>query len=368
MSVVSLVLFSGQSLATGYNSTAFTASAPAGTYNKKCSTGGIVMVDYVAPNASVRNAGSLVSLVEVGVETGVAALCNWLSARYPEQQFIGASAGVPGTPLASRVKGTSIYNAMLDTVSAINSLVTANGDRLRVLPICNVDGESDAYIGASYYANIIQLGPDAEADIQSITLQSESIPLLLSQPIGPTGGTYDTSQAMLDAALNFPDRIFLVGPKYQLTSSDALHLDGQYGYTVMGTMYAQAIHAVAFAGQRWRGCLPLSARRSGAVVRVTYDCAVGPIQLDTSVVSNPGNYGFEWYDSTASATVSSVAVVAPNAIDVTLSGVPTGASKAIRCAFTAVPDREAGGPVTGRRCCVRDAAGNYAAAINFPVA
>ena len=367
MSVINLVLFSGQSLATGYNSTAYTTTAPAGTYNKKCSTGGIVMVDYVAPNATVRNAGSLVSLVESSVETGVAACCNWLSARYPEAQFIGASAGVPGTPLADRIKGTSIYTAMLGTVSAINSLVTANGDTLRVLALCNVDGESDAYSGASYYANVIQFGLDADADIRAITGQTQAIPLLLSQPIGPTGGTYDTSQAQLDASLAYPDTIFLAGPKYQLTSSDALHLEGQYGYTVMGTMYAQAIQAVAFAGQRWRGCLPLSARRSGAVVRVTYDCALGPIQLDTSVVSNPGYYGFEWYDSTSSATVSSVAVATPNAIDVTLSGIPTGASKAIRCAFTAVPERAAGGPVTGRRSCVRDAAGNYAAALNFPV-
>ena len=366
MSVVHLALLTGQSLATGYNSTAYTTAAPAGTYNKKCSTGGIVMVDYAAPNASVRNAGSLVSLVEASVETGVAACCNWLSDRYPEQQFIGASAGVPGTPLASRIKGTSIYNAMIGTVTAINSLVTANGDRLRVLPLCNVDGESDAYSGAAYYTNVIQFGPDAEADIQAITLQPEAIPLILSQPIGPTGGTYDTSQAMLDAALAYPDRIFLAGPKYQLTSSDDLHLVGQYGYTVMGTMYAQAIQAVAFAGQRWRGCLPLSARRSGAVVRVTYDCAIGPVQLDAGVVSNPGNYGFEWYDSTSSATVSSVAVVAPNAIDVALSGTPTGASKALRYAFTATPTREAGGPVTGRRGCVRDAAGNYSASFNFP--
>ena len=367
MAVVNLVLFSGQSLATGYNSTAYTTTAPAGTYNKKCSTGGIVMVDYVAPNASVRNAGSLVSLVEVDVETGIAACCNWLSARYPEMQFIGASAGVAGTPLVSRIKGTSIYTAMLGTVTAVNSLVTANGDTLRVLALCNVDGESDAYSGASYYTEVVQFGPDADADLRAITGQTQRIPLILSQPIGPTGGTYDTSQAQLDAALNFPDTIFLAGPKYQDTSSDALHLVAQAGYTAMGVMYAQAIQATALAGQRWRGCLPLSARRTGAVVRITYDCAVGPIQLDTSVVSNPGNYGFEWYDSTASATVSSVAVVAPNAIEVTLSGIPTGASKAIRCAFTAVPERAAGAPVTGRRCCVRDADGNYSASFNFPV-
>jgi len=364
MAIVNVVDFYGQSLSTGYNSTAYTTSAPAGTYNKKCSTGGIGMVDYSAPNATVRNAGSLVSLVEVSVETGVAACCNYLSARYPEMQFAGFSAGVSGTPLSDRIKGTSIYTAHLGVATALNALIVANGDTARCLGVCMADGESDLYSGATYYTEASQIGLDLDVDLRGIFNQTQSIPLILSQPIGDTGGTYDTLAAQCDLAMAFPSRIYCF-PKYNLYSSDSLHLTGSTGYTVMGQTFAKVLQAVSLAGGQWVGCLPVTCLRTTSTVDLTVNCELGPLVIDTTVVSDPGNYGFEWYDSTSSATVSSVAIVAPNKVRVTLSGTPTGASKALRYAFTASPARSAGAPVTGRRGCIRDSAGNYLPAFNL---
>jgi hypothetical protein len=99
---------------------------------------------------------------------------------------------------------------------------------------------------------------------------------------------------------------------------------------------------------------PASITRTDAVVTVKMHVPAPPLVLDTTLVTNPGKFGFEWKDDgPATPTIASVAVAGPDTITVTLSAAPTGANKRLRYAFTGTPGA-LGGPTSGPRGNVRD--------------
>ena len=86
----------------------------------------------------------------------------------------------------------------------------------------------------------------------------------------------------------------------------------------------------------------------------------GVLAFDTTLVSARTNYGFEYYDSTSSATISSVAILDDDTVRITLSGVPTGANQRVRYAYTGVPGTNTGAQNAG------SAAGNLRDTDTYP--
>jgi hypothetical protein len=127
-------------------------------------------------------------------------------------------------------------------------------------------------------------------------------------------------------------------------------------YRWLGEYYAKAYVAVVVERRRWRPLSPASATRSGAVITLRFHVPVAPLVFDTTRVSDPGNYGFEYTDDSSPPAISSVAIEAPNIVRVTLAGTPTGANKKIRYAYTGTIDADAG-PTTGARGNLRDSDG-----------
>lgn len=78
-----------------------------------------------------------------------------------------------------------------------------------------------------------------------------------------------------------------------------------------------------------------------------------PLVLDTTNVTDPGNYGFEVFDDGGPLAIASVAVTAPDTVTITLSGEPTGTNRRIRHAWTGVPGNVSG-PREGARGNLRD--------------
>src|SRR5262249_9079295 len=111
---------------------------------------------------------------------------------------------------------------------------------------------------------------------------------------------------------------------------------------------------VVVDGGTWTPLKPKTITRAGAVITVTFDVPTPPLVMDTALVSNPGNFGFEYTDSSASPpTINSVQVTGPTTVQITLSATPAGANQRLRYAYSGVPGNP-GGPTTGPRGNLRD--------------
>jgi hypothetical protein len=127
----------------------------------------------------------------------------------------------------------------------------------------------------------------------------------------------------------------IVGPTYQLPdTSGCLHFSGP-GERWLGEYFAKAYARVVMEGRAWEPLRPIGVSAAGNVITVKLKVPKPPIVLDTTRVSNPGNYGFEVHDdSGATPSITSVAVTGPDTISITLSGPLTGPNKRVRYAYT----------------------------------
>ena len=104
----------------------------------------------------------------------------------------------------------------------------------------------------------------------------------------------------------------------------------------------------------WEPLRPLSIRRDGAVVTVKFKVPVPPLALDTTRITNPGNYGFTYGDGGNSATITNVEIASADEVRITLSAAPTGANRLLRYAQNGVPGGTCPGPTRGARGNLRD--------------
>lgn len=268
---------------------------------------------------------------------------------------IGSCHGIGATTIQNLAKGTVAYNNLIATVAQCKADATDRGLGYSVPYVDWIQGEANTNGSkGAYLAALIQLQGDLEADIGSIS-GDEDIPLVLCQMSSWTTKDVTTSYVpheQLQAALEKPDDFYCAGPKYWLDyHTDGVHLTGK-GSVQLAAM-RRAAGAAAIAGREWLPTYCTKAVRSGATVTLTFHTPVGPLVRDVVNVTDPGNLGIRWVDSTNSATVTDVKVNGDNTVTVTLSGVPTGADPRI-----GIADRgEAGalgGPTTGARACLRD--------------
>jgi hypothetical protein len=154
------------------------------------------------------------------------------------------------------------------------------------------------------------------------------------------------------AALENPDRLYLVTPKYFLQYTDGVHLTGE------GTLVARRVLREGAAAGVPRRAAVGAAGADGAIVDgvdVVVDFAVPapPLVFDEVAVTNPGNYGFAFSDASGNPpAISAVALTGPAQVTVTLSG-PPGPQARLFYAALGQPGA-AGGPTTGPRGNLRD--------------
>ena len=141
--------------------------------------------------------------------------------------------------------------------------------------------------------------------------------------------------------------MFVVGPKYFLAYVDGVHLDGE-SERRLGEYHAKAVRTVLVEGEAWHPVSPREVTREGASIRVEFWVPAPPLQLDETQVTNPGNYGFEYFDDGPTPpTIASVELDGADAVVITLTGEPTGAAR-VRYAYTGIAGQP-GGATTGAR-------------------
>lgn len=349
------LLIGGQSLSVGALSQVVSTVQPHG--NLSFNTG---------VRAGAAGLTGLIPLVETWqdnlgetIASGAANLVAELELARGEDHVILASAhGVGGQPYAALKKGTAPYAAGMAQVTAGVAITSALGQPYAVRAVAIIHGESDHLGGNLTYAeDLLAWQSDYEADVKAITGQAHPVPMLLCQMSSYTAFGQATSRIpgeQLAAADARPDRIFVVGPKYFLPYvPDGVHLTGE-GERWLGEHYAKVYRRVLIDGAPWRPLRPALVARAGAVITVRFDVPAPPLVLDETLVSNPGNFGFEYTDASgAPPAITAVELIGPDTVQITLAIEPIAGNRALRYAYTGVPG-QAAGPMTGARGNLRD--------------
>ena len=250
-------------------------------------------------------------------------------------------------------------------------LAQAQGKTYNARAVTVIHGESDHYgweyplTGSDGTPNKIQNYADAmvewqqdyDAGIKAITGQTNDVPLLMAQMHSWSGDSRTTSRIptdQYDAMIRAPQKVVIVAPEYMLKyDSSGIHFDSPSGRR-LGEYFAKVYTKMVIEKQPWEPVRPKTVARTNNVITITYHVPVPPLALDTTQVSNPGNYGFEYTDGSASPpTITNVQVIAPDQVRITLSATPTGANKRVRYAYTSRPNTTPGA-MTGVRGCLRD--------------
>jgi hypothetical protein len=191
--------------------------------------------------------------------------------------------------------GTSAraYAASLFEASAIQRLAKAQNQTYGIGAIVLTHGETDSG-NANYEAAMVQLWQDYNADLQAITGQTQSIPLITSQQhaYGPNVGIPTATLAQWKVGLDHPGDLILAGPKYQYPYyMDNVHLVNA-GYEALGEKYAEVYFQRVVLGNDWQPLQPTTVEHDGNIVTVHFHIPVPPMVWDNQLT--PPNQGNEW--------------------------------------------------------------------------
>jgi hypothetical protein len=231
------------------------------------------------------------------------------------------------------------------------ALAKAAGKTYVVRAVTAIHGEHDHYGKEAYFplpgtdgkASIVDYGHgleewqrDYEDGVKAITGQTVPVPLLVSQySHWNDRPTTTIAYEQLAAHVRSKGKVVVVGPTYVLPySSDCLHFKG-HGERHLGEYFAKVYARIVLEGKKWEPLRPIAISLQGNVITATFLVPKPPLVLDTQLVSNPGNYGFEVVDdSGATPAITNVALAGPDTVKITLAAAPTGANKRLRYAYT----------------------------------
>lgn len=253
-------------------------------------------------------------------------------------------------------------------VNDAKALAAARGASYVVRAVTAIHGETDHYYPGfplagtdgtpnkilNYSDALLEWQSDYETQVKARTGQTLPVPLFISQMSGWTDKPASSiANLQLDAHQRAPGKVVLVTPAYPLPfATDCLHFTS-HSNRRLGEYFAKAYLRTVLQGKAWEPVRPTSVTRVGNVLTVKFAVPVPPLVLDTTLVTNPGNYGFRYTDSASTPAISSVAVTAPDTVTITLASTPTGSNKHLTYAQNA-PSPACPGPTQGPRGNVRD--------------
>lgn len=313
----------------------------------------------------VDNRLALVDLFESGRETpasGIGFEMTKAGRLAADEAALVVAHGRGGTSYSGLKKGTQPYANIITSIRRGRIVAGLKGLDFEAKTVSFIHGENDRAASlATYQGYLEELQADLTNDIRVYTGDLDEVLLFVDQISNWTAPSYDlaTSEvplAQLQAALANFGKIICVGPKYMLpTVADGIHLAANSS-AWLGAYHGRAV-ADTLNGDPWVPLHIASAVRTGANIVLTYAGGddTTDISIDTVLVSNPGNYGFEWSQTGGVArTIASVAKTGTRQITVALTGDPDAPSaSSIAYARTGTPGQNAG-PISGPRGNIRD--------------
>jgi hypothetical protein len=339
------ILSTGQSLSVGIGGApALTTTQP---YSNKMLTGG---------GGGIGQGTSFTPLVESSVETMGSALANTITSNTNGHNYdvVMSNSGVSGYTYAQLKKGTSPYAVGIAQTTNIHDAAVTAGRNSRVVAFTAIHGETDnlnGVTGPTYEGYLVEWQHDLQTDTEAITGQTGTIPFFTDQMSSSFAAyAYKATSSIpiyqLAAAEDHPGTFVMVAPKYYFNYSDLHHLTNE-SYRWLGEYYGKVIKQVVVDHQPWRPLSPDLITRSGNVIYAKFHVPAGVLALDTTIEQAKANYGFEYFDDAASASISSVQILNSDTVKVTLSATPTGGNQRLRYAYTGTVGVNAGSHSAG---------------------
>lgn len=278
----------------------------------------------------------------------------------------------PGTNIAGLSKGTSYYARIIDDVTYGKALADADGLPFSTPMISWIHGSAD-YSGtpatqAGYFADLGQLHNDLDSDMREITGRAARIPLIIAQIESHAYYGVDPTVALAQLQYHNEGNLgFISTPMYIFeygtgSDADALHLTAS-GSKHIGLWQGFVGERVA-AGLGWDCLQPTAHYIDGRFVVLRFATEHG-LSLDTSLVTDPGNYGFDALDPAGNPLAFDAAPQVMGEELVLFSFASSvAAGTRIRAAhftdYTPISPYTAvrSGPTYGARCCLRDNMGD----------
>lgn len=368
LSSLNHVLVYGQSLSIGA-----TGNPPITTtqkYNTLMFQGGVL---FNPNNANYYN--SLVPLVENNVETVASGIAEMFL-----QSLISESGITPSNDYRLLLTCTGQGNTSIDQLSKIgvsgnNSYYTrtinavaqgmiqaaALGVSYNVPAIVYIQGENDMHSPAGYYDKLMLLKNNLIADIKALTKQNND-PLFIITQCGNhyAYGEYPTiaiNQLQASTA-NPPQGTYLGATEYQTVfNTDNIHKTN-VGYKQMGCEIGYELKRLLIDGEERKPCYIKRINVTGNVLELQYNLPKGQLVIDTTNVTDPGNYGFNLFNALGTEiTISSVAKVRTDTIRIVISSGQTVVS-GWKLTYANNSTATGSGPTTGKRGCIRDSQGD----------
>ena len=258
--------------------------------------------------------------------------------------------------------GSAPFQEMMSQVALGRSLAMAAGLGYNVPAMLLIHGESDSGNG-EYAINLKTWQSDMQKGVNAITGGKNIIPMIAAQtqyePASAVRNGDDMpfvsgagSLGTMLAATDNPGLICVACPEYMMEHV-SIHMTAN-GYRHLGEMMAKAAYQIVVEQIWWWPLMPLTTTRSGDVIKIEYRVPFEPLVLDTSWVTDPGNYGFHFLDK-AGTEITGVEVTGVAEISIQLSQASAGGM----LSYGLLPN--AAGPVSpgfglnsGPRGCVRD--------------
>ncbi|KQR77570.1 hypothetical protein [Rhizobium sp. Leaf341] len=263
------------------------------------------------------------------------------------------------TPYSGIKKGTVPYANAIAHLQAVKAWCTANGYTPVIEALIFDHGENDSAADvseATFQGYQVELLTDFSADAAAIFGVTQFWPMFVVQKgifrSGLLSGP-SLAQANCNAANS---RMFCVGPQYMIDFQDFYH-PPSWMHRVRTAYIGKAIRSRLMTNEdTWSLLKAVSGTIVGQGFELVFNVPRGPIQLDTSIVSDPGTMGITYTDDSTTPAVilpGSLRVSGPDRIVGSFDKMPTGGNRKIRIGWAAGTNA-AQGRINGPRTCIHD--------------
>ncbi len=245
---------------------------------------------------------------------------------YSGYEILGTVAGLASGKLADLAKGQVTYNKLITQITEGRNIATGKALSYKFQAVNILQGDSDAGTDtATYRADLVQLVTDLNTDINSTLGTSVAIPVFVTQSSDPL-----IAVAQYRAARQSPN-LYIAAPGYFTNNAT------EAGRSLLGHYAAKPYQGVAFGSTGWTPVSPSNIVKVGDKVTIEFNVPVEPLVIDETIVTNPGNAGFELFDEDGQIDITGVAVVDGNKVEITASRVIGGNARVEYASSNATP-------------------------------
>jgi hypothetical protein len=249
------------------------------------------------------------------------------------------------------------FDESMKQVEDAKAIAAAKGKTYVVRAVTVVHGESDDYAWAtgtqevpldgtdgtpgainSYTDALLEWQRDYEAGVKTRSGQTLGVPMLISQFSGWNDFPRShVTQMQFEAMMKSQYKVSIVTPGYILEWHDDCRHYNNHGERHLGEYFAKAYNTIVVEGKKWAPVHPTNVTIAGSVITAKFYVPVPPLVLDTTRVTDPGNFGFEVADEAGNElAISKVELDGADTVKVTLANAPAGKTK-LRYAFKGTP-------------------------------